>query len=310
VKPAEVEYWIRQLAEQVQEGKPVEDSRVELKAVWPDADHETARGLGGLSNAARLEPVLWAVGLDEKARAIRSAPAPELASWLPQVNKHFNGGVAPILMCNVNVSFGDAVVVGLLFNTEGAPFVVTVPSGGAIDRDVPWREGNRTRSAMRADLLRVLVPAIRTPRVDLLDATVWSSQPQGSGTADWTLVGRLYITPRSRDHLYIPKHTVSASFGWPGRDVACDKAVELFGEGQIQTTPNEVAVPSPGVVAFQATATTGADLVGRTVDLHFLLVLRTTDDHEIPVAGKLVEGKPAAGTTARALWTLAAPSQS
>jgi hypothetical protein len=130
MRPSDVEYWVLKLAEQVRERKPVEDARVELKAEWPDADHRAARQLGGHANAARLEPILWVIGLDEKAGVVRSATANELSSWWPQLERAFNG-FAPALVHAVCVRIGNETVVGLLFDTRACPQTRprTFPSG-------------------------------------------------------------------------------------------------------------------------------------------------------------------------------------
>jgi hypothetical protein len=46
--PAQLEYRVLQIADQVRTNKPVEDSHVELKATWPVPDYKTARRLAGV----------------------------------------------------------------------------------------------------------------------------------------------------------------------------------------------------------------------------------------------------------------------
>src|SRR5579863_9772535 len=140
MRSSDVEHWVLQLADRVREGKPVEDSRVELKSAWPEPDHKAARQLAGLANAARNEPILVVIGLDPDARVVKSADERELANWWPQIQKRFSGP-APELAHTLAVSSGDAVLMALLFETTRAPFVTNVPTGGPYDRDVPWREG-------------------------------------------------------------------------------------------------------------------------------------------------------------------------
>ena len=55
------------------------------------------------------------------------------------------------------------LVVAALFDTDRAPYVIR--KGEFFE--VPWREGAHVRSARRADLLRILVPLAKHPKVDV-----------------------------------------------------------------------------------------------------------------------------------------------
>ena len=57
MKPQEIELWARDIIESVLNGQPVEDSRVELKAEWLEAEKAAPR-LGGHANASRGENIL------------------------------------------------------------------------------------------------------------------------------------------------------------------------------------------------------------------------------------------------------------
>ncbi len=154
---AEVEHWVITVADRVRASAPIEDSRVELKAEWPDAV-DAARRIAGHANAARGDPVLWIIGLDEKRGAIGAA-VNELAKWHPKVQAQFDG-IAPA-MEDFLVPYDGQTLVALLFETSGAPFVVRnpmfgKPGGGPISRETPWREGTSIRSATRTDLIRLL----------------------------------------------------------------------------------------------------------------------------------------------------------
>src|SRR5262249_30446333 len=76
----------------------------------------------------------------------------------------FEGGIAPEMQWGQNVPIGDKAVVGMLFDSSRAPYVVKARV--AAETEVPWREGTRTRSARRQDLIRLLAPTIRLPRVE------------------------------------------------------------------------------------------------------------------------------------------------
>jgi hypothetical protein len=92
----------------------------------------------------------------------------ELADWWAQVVAALDQGIAPGLTPLVVPVSADRSVVALYMTTERAPYVVKRQSEqGPFEREVPWRDGNRTRSAHRHELLRLLV-AVTTPP----DATV------------------------------------------------------------------------------------------------------------------------------------------
>lgn len=54
----------------------------------------------------------------------------------------------------MNIDVDDKTIVALLFETTSAPFVIKVPNSDRLE--IPWREGTRTRSATRAEVLRML----------------------------------------------------------------------------------------------------------------------------------------------------------
>jgi hypothetical protein len=107
-----------------------------------------------MANAAKGEPVLWLIGVDEKGATIPGAEHRELNNWYPQLVKEFDEGVAPALLVDLNVNSDGKTVVALLFETTSAPFVIKVPNTDRLE--IPWREGTRTRSAKRAELIRLL----------------------------------------------------------------------------------------------------------------------------------------------------------
>jgi hypothetical protein len=160
MKAQEVEQWAREIVSAVVSNRRVEDSRVELKSVWPDA-YRAAGRLAGHANSARGMPILWLIGVDEKNHTLTNVDPVELASWYDSVQKSFDG-FAPRLLIDVNVRFDSDVVVALYFETEReAPYVVKNSTGGYPDFIVPWREGTRLRAARRDELLRIFVPIRR-----------------------------------------------------------------------------------------------------------------------------------------------------
>lgn len=224
MRPLELEAWVISVLDRVRAGSPIEDSRIEVKRDWIEAD-KAARRLGGLANAALGEPVLWLVGVDEKAQAIPGASAQSLPSWVDQVNSCFSE-VAPRLILDLVVPYEDCFVIALLFETERAPYVVRNPAfgtkKGAIELEVPWRNGTRVQSARRQDLLRILTPVVRSPKVNLMSVEMSERGPIEAHAMGETyradlppqalwLVVELYVIPASEARVIIPFHDCSAS---------------------------------------------------------------------------------------------------
>lgn len=201
--PAELEVWARDVIRTVLAGHDVEDGRVDCKASLVADPAKAARQIAALANAARAPEVLWLVGLDEKSHCATDASLEDLASWWPQVAKCFDG-IPPQLM-ERRVATADHVVLALLWDTSGVPYVV--PIGGGSDRfEVPWREGTRTRSARHGELLEILVPRLRVPTFELLRAelTVYEDPEKFA----WRLVMPAYLEAGSPT--IIPDHRTRA----------------------------------------------------------------------------------------------------
>jgi hypothetical protein len=207
VLPYQLERWALDVIERVAAGGRVEDSRVEVKREWPNPV-DAARLIAAHANAAHSAPILWLVGVDEKAKAVPGADYKELANWFPTVQAQFDE-MSPMLQ-DLNVPYQGGNVATLCFETDRAPFVVRNPEGGRIGHEVPWREGTKTRSARRADLLRLLTIRAALPEVELLSASL-SVSLEKSGVAKWTLSGALYISPESGHRVVIPYHRSRAA---------------------------------------------------------------------------------------------------
>src|SRR5262249_17835092 len=188
VKSFQIESWALRVIERVEAKQPHEDSRVELKAEWPDYQ-KAARQIAGHANAARGEPILWLIGVD-KDRGVTGADYNELANWYPPVQSQFDA-LAPRLV-DVNVPWKGKTVVALLFETDRFPFVVKNPVNGQpgcgpVSLEVPWRENTATRSATRSDLIRLISPLRNSLDVEGLDAGLCAYPRRGGfySCLDW-----------------------------------------------------------------------------------------------------------------------------
>lgn len=158
--PQEIEIWAREIVDDVLKNKPVEDSRVELKANWVDPE-KAANRLAAHANTARGTNILWIVGIDQKTQALTDVNHTELGVWYESVQRWFDG-FAPRLLFDVNVRIDSSTVVALYFDTQReAPYIIKSSKGGYPDFIVPWREGTRLRAARRDELLSILIPIRR-----------------------------------------------------------------------------------------------------------------------------------------------------
>ncbi len=212
MRPIQIEAWALEIIDRMKSGRPLEDFRVELKSEWPDPQ-KAARQLAGHANSARGEPILWLVGVAEN-EGITGATHNELANWLTSLQAEFDG-VAPSVI-DVNIPANGETVVALCFETDRAPYVVRNPSFGiergvSISHEVPWREGTRTRSASRADLIRLLAPSMKLPEIDVLGGELVASASAERHWV-WTLRLEAYITPQIGLPCVLPFHQCEASF--------------------------------------------------------------------------------------------------
>jgi hypothetical protein len=156
----EIELWARDIIARVLSNQPIEDSRVELKSEWIQAE-KAAERLAGHANAARGIAILWLIGVDEKNKRLTNVDHLERESWYTSIQKHFDG-FAPRLSIDVNIRVEGSAVVALYFETaQESPYVVKNSKGGSPDFFVPWREGTRLRAARRDELLSILTPRRR-----------------------------------------------------------------------------------------------------------------------------------------------------
>lgn len=197
VRQIDLEAKVLSIIERVEKAQPIEDSLVECKAEWIDPV-KAARRLAGHANAARGEPVLWLMGVNEKANTVEGVKAQDFADWWSQVVACFDG--MPPGVYDLNVPHGEKTVVALWLETDRGPFVVKNPNGGAITREVPWREGTAVRTARREDLIMLLAPVSHLPSAEVLAFEIHSGTNPHAVTY-------MYLTPsRIGEMLVFPYH--------------------------------------------------------------------------------------------------------
>lgn len=193
--------------ERERRGERAEDDRVELKRELPDADAKTARHIAGLANAARGEEFVLAV--DILAADGSTVPQTrELSAWWDQIASNFDGEPPSPEFWHSS----EQLLIG--FDTSAAPYVVktrqTQRASGEPEYEVPWRRNNSTRTARRSDLVRLLVPQLRTPEVDVLRARLELDYMHPNWGAK--LVTTLFLTPLTPQRVALPAHRARADF--------------------------------------------------------------------------------------------------
>jgi hypothetical protein len=294
MRPHEIESWTLSVLDRIVQDQPVEDSRVELKAEWPRDPAKAARRLAGHANAARQEPILWLIGVDEGARAVIGADYANLAFWWPQV-QHWFEGVTPVVV-DVNVPFEGRTVAALCFETDRAPYVVNVIDQGPVTHEVPWREATRVRSAKREELLRLLVPALREPEIEILRAEYEAQSPWGAGRFDC----EIFVIPHANDRLCLPMHRCSGELAsgierYPLVDISPSANPN---ESIVQISPHQAVFMGPGRLRIIADVTPREE-VKEPIQVYLSLGIIELD-HPISLAIPLVPKTPGQGKR----WTL------
>jgi hypothetical protein len=257
-----LETWALQVLDRVAAGSPLEDSRVELKADLIDPI-KAARRIAGHANAARGEPILWLIGVDESTGIVGIGQV-DVASWLNTVNKQFQGTAPGVL--DLAVSYQGYSVLALQFDTQLSPFLVKNPlfgqqPGNAIEFEVPWREGTKVRTARREDLLRALIPRSRTPEIDVLSADLYAAEdanPPGPRVELWFLA-IFYLKPVSSERLVFPRHQAFVEAYIPPEIVgeriplwrlapSNRSGLDTKQHSEIRAGSNELIVEGPGMI--------------------------------------------------------------
>ena len=312
MRPSEIEDWAQNVIERVESGHPNEDSRVELKAQWPEDAGKAARQIAGHANAARGELILWLIGVDQK-QGIVGANHEELANWWPKVEAQFDDGFAPRLLRDLNIPRGDKTIVALLLETDRAPFVVRNPAfgkhaGDPVEREVPWREATATRSATRSDLLQMLAPMQKLPSLEVRWGCVVASPARdNSDKLVWGFELHLYVVPRSDDRVVIAFHQCGASFQCPSTGFQIDFEKVRFSSpagNLIQVTRTEIVIKGPGLIVLSGSKA-GPDCVGDCCSEPMLSATLTPVDanHAASLNAKMDRAPAAEGQRYRWLFT-------
>lgn len=254
MRKQELEVLILDIAESIDSGSLVEDQTIELKSVFPDNEKKAARQIAGLANAARSEGVTWIVGMDE-VRGVIGVDKTEIADWWPAVKKHFSSACPSLETVAVKKLKGKTVL-GLHFRTLEIPYLVNNPNGGqVISREIPWREGNSTRTAKRDDVLRMLVPRVKAPQLEVLSMTVTFTS--NLSVREFAIHSEVYLysstettvtIPYHRSRIFVKAETLD-KFEIPMKyEIGSLGSIRMHAEfSMISQTKNEGIVAGPGL---------------------------------------------------------------
>jgi len=203
---------------------------------------------------------------------------------------------APELEHHLVVPVGkQQAVTALRFLTDRSPYVITGGGqDGALEREVPIRDGTRTRSARRDELLRLLLPAIAPPSAQLLSAKLHprhfpQTEGQRPGRTSIHLVATVFFQQPalSTGAVMLPAHLMHARLDFDGSvgsllcelhygtgDAGIMTHQPMLGAGQdrpiVVTTPtilhgvdrrkDGVVVTGPGTLTVSTTTTLDGDL--------------------------------------------------
>lgn len=213
MKAIDQEAWVHRIIEQVKASHNVEDDYVELKSDWMTGDSfKIARRLAAHANAARGQDILWIFGIDEDSK-ICGVDKQEYSNWWNSVASHFDGiSPTPYYICSV---YEKVNVASVGFSTLRRPFVVKNPEYGktkgvVAQREVPWREGTGTRSATRNDLIALMQPVYKLPKVEILKASLLVNVENHTKNTPNKLISYLginfYLLPIEIERIAIPYH--------------------------------------------------------------------------------------------------------
>lgn len=216
MRKIDVEHWVIELTDRILKKQPVEDFRVELKKEFVDDPNKMARRIAGHANAAGGDPILWVIGIDEKNSKATGVNSSDFLDWFRKIKAEFIE-IWPEPK-EINVPYNGVTLVGILFETDRAPYLIKNQSfgkagGGPISHEVPWRSATEVITAKREHLLRILVPVVKVPTLEFTSANIHFEKTNKKNMFKIWLEAKIYVTPHNLDKLIFPNNKVSAIIG-------------------------------------------------------------------------------------------------
>ena len=133
---------------------------------------------------------------------------------MPRSNTNFE------IKSNSRIASKGKTIAVLHFDCSRAPYVIKCAGGQQVDREVPWREGNNTRTATREDLIRLLAPLASLPKLEIVSMTVLArKEPRAASKTRLEIDALLYATYAAGARITIPNRKCSCVIRAAGRGV-------------------------------------------------------------------------------------------
>jgi hypothetical protein len=285
----EIEARALQAVEAVLAGGRVEDDLIECKADWPD--ESKVRQLAAHANAARGDPIIWLIGVDEKTHQVTKPRDVDQADWWAVMSKRFDEVFPELLHVVVHIDDGKTVA-ALAFTTDQSPYVITRGAElGRVEREVPIRVATGTRSAHRHELLRMLAPVVAVPQAFPINVSVSTSVHDWHESSPLMLSATVFFEHSGAAPVMLPVHQMFARVDFDTRHFASDlppihmsishDEMSIIQDGEttpapfgIQERPDGVVVSGPGSLQVTGSAIIEAEdlpLVGQVTPLHVRL---------------------------------------
>lgn len=216
---AQLELRVITAIESLQNGTGGEDDFIEFKQQWPDDDRAFARQLAGSLNRASMEPVLVVIGVKDGTGQILKPEPRDVSNWWPQIQKHFDQ-VPPEMIRDKMVPIGSSSVHAFAIASDRAPYVHKTGKD-PVRFEVPIREGTRTVTAHRDQIMRMVAPVASVPSIHALWASFTAVTEYEAQDADGELlqsdamlirgVLEIFIEATPGSAVMFPRHAITGT---------------------------------------------------------------------------------------------------
>jgi hypothetical protein len=221
------------------------------------------------------------IGVDEK-KGIPGVQREEFTNWWQSMHSQFESAIAPIPEMLV-IPFDTKSVVAILFGTDRAPFLVKNPkygnAGESVEWEVPWREGTKTRTSTRADLLKLLVPLRHTPRIDVLGSALRAETEDGDSETVMRLKAQIFVEQESDRSIFFTHRCSGTIEGAHHSKVPLERmTIKVVDPGPERGTFSNKFIAcfsDPGVLEVDAFTSPGAQRILDSDSIQATLTLAT-----------------------------------
>jgi hypothetical protein len=270
VKPSEIEEWALRVLDLIAAGGRVEDDLVELKREWPSDPSRSARRIAAQANAARGEPFLWLIGVDERTGEI-IPPADDPAQTWERLKAEFDGQPPRLALVNVRG------VHAYCFEPNLPVYVVRAGSNLSMTQlEVPWREGTRVRCATQADLIQVLTPPTQRPEIEVREPRLRAIVSANPSIVTLKALASIFVIPPTTDQIVVPYHRCRCNIALDGSpadpphlNLYCEQAPGPQSPN-VSVTSTELSCRGPGHARLRINTSMPRDTIWptREITLH------------------------------------------